>query len=72
MLGDIYLLYFSFQFLRPSASGSGIPEISGFLNGTHLRHIFNIKTLVVKFFSCVAAVGCGLPVGPEGPMIHMG
>lgn len=34
--------------------------------------IFNLKTLVVKFVSCAAAVGVGLPVGPEGPMIHMG
>ncbi|KAJ8303302.1 hypothetical protein KUTeg_019698 [Tegillarca granosa] len=59
-------------FWRPVAGGSGIPEVTGFLNGTNVRHIFNIQTLVVKFFSCVAAVGCGFPVGPEGPMIHMG
>lgn len=28
--------------------------------------------MVVKFFSCVCAVGAGLPIGPEGPMIHLG
>ena len=28
--------------------------------------------MVVKFFSCVCAVASGLPVGPEGPMIHLG
>ena len=60
------------QYLRPSAAGSGMPELIGFLNGTKVRHIFNVKTLVVKFFSCVCAVSSGLPVGPEGPMIHMG
>ncbi|KAL4234642.1 hypothetical protein ACF0H5_006283 [Mactra antiquata] len=59
-------------YLRPCAGGSGIPEITGFLNGTNVRHIFNIKTMIVKFFSCVTCVGCGLPVGPEGPMIHLG
>ncbi|XP_071490057.1 chloride channel protein C-like [Diadema antillarum] len=59
-------------YLRPSAAGSGMPELIGFLNGTKVRHIFNVKTLVVKFFSCVCAVSSGLPVGPEGPMIHMG
>lgn len=59
-------------FLRPSAAGSGLPELIGYLNGALVRHIFNIKTLVVKFFSCACAVGSGLPVGPEGPMIHMG
>ncbi|XP_022340708.1 chloride channel protein C-like isoform X1 [Crassostrea virginica] len=70
----VFIIFSSFivVFLRPSAGGSGIPEVTGFLNGTMVRHIFNVKTLAVKFFSCVAAVGCGLPVGPEGPMIHMG
>ena len=60
------------QLCRPSAAASGLPELIGFLNGTVVRHIFNIKTLVAKFFSCLAAVASGLPVGPEGPMIHMG
>ncbi|XP_031558101.1 chloride channel protein D-like isoform X2 [Actinia tenebrosa] len=59
-------------YYRPSAGGSGIPELIGFLNGTVVRHIFNVKTMVVKFFSCVCAVGAGLPIGPEGPMIHLG
>ncbi|ESO89755.1 hypothetical protein LOTGIDRAFT_124505, partial [Lottia gigantea] len=56
----------------PSASGSGIPEVTGFLNGTNVRHIFSLQTMVVKFLSCVMAIGCGMPVGPEGPMIHLG
>jgi len=34
--------------------------------------IFNAQTLGVKFASCACAVGSGLPVGPEGPMIHIG
>lgn len=34
--------------------------------------IFNLKTFIVKFLSAVTAVGSGLPVGPEGPMIHLG
>ncbi|KAM7450840.1 hypothetical protein ABFA07_001533 [Porites harrisoni] len=60
-------------YFRPnSAEGSGIPELIGFLNGTVVKHIFSIKTMLIKFFSCVCAVGAGLPVGPEGPMIHLG
>ncbi len=59
-------------YLRPSAAGSGMPELIGYLNGTLVRHIFNLKTLAVKFVSCACAVGSGMPVGPEGPMIHMG
>jgi hypothetical protein len=34
--------------------------------------IFNVQTLLVKFASCAMAVGSGLPVGPEGPMVHIG
>lgn len=59
-------------YLRPSAAGSGMPELIGFLNGTFIRHIFNVKTLAVKFVSCAFSVASGMPVGPEGPMIHMG
>ena len=38
---------------------------------THVQ-VFNVQTLLVKFASCAAAVGSGLPVGPEGPMVHIG
>lgn len=59
-------------FVQPAAAASGIPEVIAYLNGTHQHRIFNVKTLAVKFVSCALAVGSGLPVGPEGPMIHMG
>jgi chloride channel 7 len=58
--------------IEPAASGSGIPEVIGYLNGSHLGKVLNLKTLVVKFISCVLAVSSGMAVGPEGPMIHMG
>lgn len=58
--------------MKPSAGGSGIPEVSAYLNGTYIPYIFNMGTLLVKFVSCVCAIGCGMPVGPEAPMIHMG
>ena len=57
---------------QPAAAGSGIPEIIGFLNGTRIKDIFKVQTLIVKFLSCAFAVGCGMPVGYEGPMIHLG
>lgn len=37
----------------------------------HLQ-ILNMWTFVVKFWSCALAVAAGLPIGPEGPIIHMG
>lgn len=58
--------------VAPAAAGGGVAEVMAYLNGVHIPKIFNIKTLVVKFISCAAAVGSGLPVGPEGPMIHIG
>ena len=61
-----------FQFVCQPAGGSGIPEVIGFLNGTVMRHVLNMRAFAVKFFSCCCAVGDGIPVGPEGPMIHMG
>ena len=59
-------------FVEPAAASSGIPEVIAFLNGTFQRRILNIRTFCVKFVSSTLAVASGLPVGPEGPMIHMG
>eukprot|EP00035_Acanthoeca_spectabilis_P023009 m.447121 g.447121 ORF g.447121 m.447121 type:complete len:875 (+) comp19472_c0_seq1:188-2812(+) len=59
-------------FVEPAAASSGIPEVIAYLNGLHVKKIFNAKTLIVKFFSVICSVGSGYPVGPEGPMIHMG
>ena len=56
----------------PEAIGSGIPEVMAYLNGIMVPKVFNVFTLVVKFFSCALAVASGLPVGPEGPLIHIG
>eukprot|EP01060_Flectonema_neradi_P013416 TRINITY_DN2017_c0_g1_i1.p1 TRINITY_DN2017_c0_g1~~TRINITY_DN2017_c0_g1_i1.p1 ORF type:complete len:551 (+),score=45.31 TRINITY_DN2017_c0_g1_i1:245-1897(+) len=59
-------------FLAPAAAGSGVPDVMGYLNGVLIPSVFNFKTLLVKFTSCILAVGSGLPVGPEGPIIHIG
>eukprot|EP00667_Euglena_gracilis_P002124 EG_transcript_2122 len=58
-------------FIAPAAAGSGLPEVMGYLNGVLLPRIFNIKTLLVKVFSVIMAVSSGMPVGPEGPIIHI-
>jgi len=54
-LSSIIIVYF-----RPSAGGSGIPELIAFLNGTSIRHIYNVRTLLAKFVSCAFAVSSGL------------
>ncbi|KAL4443355.1 hypothetical protein ABPG75_011092 [Micractinium tetrahymenae] len=58
--------------VAPEAGGAGVAEVMAYLNGCFIPKILNIKTFAVKFLSAATAVGSGLPVGPEGPMIHMG
>eukprot|EP00755_Sulcionema_specki_P017752 Sspe_Gene.65162::Locus_38589_Transcript_1_1_Confidence_1.000_Length_1228::g.65162::m.65162/K05016/CLCN7; chloride channel 7 len=59
-------------YIWPPASGSGVEEVMAYLNGVEMPRVFNIRTMVVKTFSCIASVSSGLPVGPEGPLIHLG
>ncbi|KAG2428222.1 hypothetical protein HXX76_011901 [Chlamydomonas incerta] len=56
----------------PEAQGSGVPEVMAYLNGCMLPKLFNVATLGVKWLSCGLVVASGLPVGPEGPLIHIG
>lgn len=62
----------SVVFGAPAAAGAGVAEVMAFLNGVRIPKVFSVRTLLVKFFSCAMAVGSGLPVGPEGPMVHIG
>ncbi|CAG9463089.1 unnamed protein product [Pedinophyceae sp. YPF-701] len=56
----------------PESAGPGVPEIMAYLNGCALPRILSVRTFAAKFLSATLAVGSGLPVGPEGPMIHLG
>ncbi|ORC87433.1 chloride channel protein [Trypanosoma theileri] len=58
--------------VMPSAAGSGVPDVMAYLNGIMFPRIFNIRNLIIKTLSCILAVSSGLPVGAEGPIIHIG
>jgi chloride channel 7 len=58
--------------IAPEAGGSGVPEVMAYLNGCNIPRVFNLRVFVVKFISTICSVASGLPVGPEGPMIHLG
>ncbi|KMS94110.1 hypothetical protein BVRB_024700, partial [Beta vulgaris subsp. vulgaris] len=59
-------------YYEPVAAGSGIPEIKCILNGVKIPRAVRLKTLFCKSIGIVFGVASGLPIGREGPMIHIG
>jgi chloride channel 7 len=56
----------------PGASGSGVAEIIGYVNGVNYPLTIDIKTFITKVFGVVLAVAATLAVGKEGPLAHIG
>lgn len=56
----------------PQAAGSGIAELKGFLNGISLDSFVQLRVLFAKVLGVCFNVASGLPLGKEGPMIHIG
>ena len=59
-------------FVAPGASGAGIVEVMGLLNGVNYPDTIAFKTLFVKFVALVFAITGGLCTGKEGPLVHIG
>merc|ERR1719259_365250 len=57
--------------LAPSAAGSGIPEMKTILRGVKLKEYLTGKTLLAKVIGLASILGSGLPLGKEGPVMHM-
>lgn len=57
---------------EPEAVGSGIPEIKAFLNGVNIMKSVQPSVLLTKLVGVCFSVAAGLPLGKEGPMIHVG
>ncbi|VDM62693.1 unnamed protein product [Angiostrongylus costaricensis] len=51
---------------------SGIPEVKVIMHGFVLRNYLTLKTLVAKIVGLTLTLGSGMPVGKEGPFVHMG
>ena len=56
--------------LSPAAGGAGITHIMGFLR--HRPVPMGLRVGMVKLVAGIIAIGCGFPLGPEGPAVQMG
>ncbi|KHJ44068.1 chloride transporter, ClC family [Trichuris suis] len=60
------------HYISPPAIGSGIPEIKTILRGVVLKEYLSFITLVSKTVGLTISLSSGLPIGKEGPMVHIG
>lgn len=74
LCSNLALAYLAFitVYMEPLAAGSGIPEVKCFLNGIDIPHVVHLKTLIFKAIGIIFACSSGLPLGKEGPMVHIG
>lgn len=59
-------------YIAPKATGSGIPEMIGCLNGVNVQSYLTPTVLIVKAIGVVLAIAGTLVVGKEGPLAHIG
>ncbi|XP_055541757.1 chloride channel protein 2 isoform X3 [Wyeomyia smithii] len=70
----VVLILFSAGFVHlvaPQSIGSGIPEMKTILRGVALKEYLTFKTLVAKVIGLTATLGSGMPLGKEGPFVHI-
>ncbi|KAM7427325.1 Chloride channel protein 2 [Porites harrisoni] len=68
------LITFSVGFtylVSPHAIGSGIPEMKVILRGTVLKRYLSLRTLIAKVIGLLTALGSSIPIGKEGPFVHI-
>nr|CAD7432037.1 unnamed protein product [Timema monikensis] len=53
------------------AKRSGIPEMKTILRGVALKEYLTFRTLVAKVLGLTATLGSGMPLGKEGPLVHI-
>ncbi|VDP17523.1 unnamed protein product [Heligmosomoides polygyrus] len=54
-----------------STLGSGIPEMKTILRGFILKEYLSFRTLISKMIGLTLSLGSGLPLGKEGPFVHV-
>lgn len=59
------------RLLAPQAAGSGVAEMKVVLRGVILKEYLSLKTLAAKVVGLTFALSSGLPLGKEGPFVHI-
>ncbi|KAJ4432065.1 hypothetical protein ANN_20679 [Periplaneta americana] len=70
----VFLILFSAGFVHivaPQSIGSGIPEMKTILRGVALKEYLTFRTLIAKIVGLTATLGSGMPLGKEGPFVHI-
>ncbi|GMT14339.1 hypothetical protein PFISCL1PPCAC_5636 [Pristionchus fissidentatus] len=67
----VSLNVFLTRIIAPQAIGSGIPEIKTIFRGVILKEYLTMRTMLAKFIGLTLTIGTGLPLGKEGPLVHM-
>lgn len=57
--------------VAPQAVGSGIPEMKTVLRGVVLHEYLTLRTLIAKIVGLTFTLASGLPLGREGPFVHI-
>ena len=58
------------QYVAPEISGSGIPQVKAILNAVPIP--LNFRVAITKLIGSCITLGIGLPLGKEGPTVHIG
>eukprot|EP00941_MAST-03F_sp_MAST-3F-sp1_P005392 g5392.t1 len=66
---------------QPAAAASGIPGLISYLNGSipnggtnscgRMSYFDSVQVCIAKYVGMLFSIGSGLPIGPEGPIIHV-
>ncbi|KRZ66673.1 Chloride channel protein 2 [Trichinella papuae] len=72
IVGMVILSMIISQRISPYAAGSGISEIKTILRGVVLKEYLTLKTLISKLIGLTVVLPSGLPIGKEGPFVHIG
>eukprot|EP01105_Mastigella_eilhardi_P022560 TRINITY_DN5561_c0_g1_i2.p1 TRINITY_DN5561_c0_g1~~TRINITY_DN5561_c0_g1_i2.p1 ORF type:complete len:761 (+),score=206.74 TRINITY_DN5561_c0_g1_i2:235-2283(+) len=58
--------------INPCSIGSGVPEMRTLISGAEMPQYLTLSTLIGKVLSLSCAIGSGMFVGKQGPMVHIG